>query len=810
MQRSFVVNRSLSIVQPAPRADRFAYLRWFLVAALATAVVFAGAGPAWGQASAAAAYEPKIAKGQILVGKKKGSARADFDAAVNSQGAHSIATISNIDVDIVSVPAGKERDVVTRLKGNKHVEFAELDQLMPAAATVNDPSYASEWHLAKIGAPQAWDYTTGGGVIIAILDTGVDGTHPDLAPQMVAGWNFYDNNSNTADIQGHGTAVAGTAAAAANNAIGVAGVAGGAKIMPLRISDPSAWAAWSTTAQAINYAADHGARVVNLSYVGTSVSSTILTAASYLRSKGGVMFVAAGNNGVLDNTAPTTVLQVVSATQESDQLASWSTYGPFVSISAPGNNILTTSRGGIYQYWWGTSLATPVVAGTAALIIAKRPDFTPAQIDATLKSTATDLGSSGTDNYFGAGRVNAAAALALAAGGSAPLPTDTTAPTVAITSPTSGTMTGTVTVSTTAGDNVGVTKVELRANGTLVATDTAAPYTFSWNTTTSANGGVNLTAVAYDAAGNKTTSGAVYVTVSNTTGGDTTPPAIVITAPTAGSTVTGQVTVSANASDNVGVTRVDFKINATVVATTNTAPYRYTWTTTQFPNGGAMLTAVAYDAAGNSSTSVAVGVTVSNAPSSSGGDVSPPQVVITSPLSGNVTGVVPVAVSATDNVGVTRVDLKVNGSIIGSLTSAPYQFSWNTAGYPDGVATLVAVAYDAAGNVGTSSTVAVNVAHPSSGGADSTPPVITLRNPVSGALVSGPVQISATATDNSGAAGITMTVYVDGVMKATATGGSINYNWNAKKAAPGLHTLMVAARDAAGNGSTAQVQVTRK
>lgn len=814
MHRSLAIDHSLNAAHAASRVDRVAHLRWFLVAMLAAAVVFAGAGPAWGQQySAATAYEPKIAKGQILVGKKKGSSRADFDAAVNSQGARSMANFANIDVDLVKVPPGKERDLVTRLKGNKHVEFAEVDQLMESAGSVNDPSYANEWHLPKIGAPQAWDYTLGGGVIIAILDTGVDGTHPDLAPQMVPGWNFYDNNSNTADIQGHGTAVAGAAAAAANNAIGVAGVAGGAKIMPLRIADPTAYALWSTTAQAINYAADHGARVVNLSYVGASASSTILTAASYLRSKGGVMFVAAGNTGAVDNTAPTNVLQVVSATQETDQIAAFSTYGPFINISAPGNNILTTSRGGIYQYWWGTSLATPVVAGTAALIIAKRPDFTPAQIDATLKSTAVDLGSTGTDNYFGAGRVNAGAALALAAGGSAPPPppTDTTPPTVTITSPTWGTLTGTVTVSVTAADNVGVTRVDLKANGTTIGSDTALPYSFSWNTTTMANGGVNLTATAYDAAGNSTTSGAVFVTVSNVAAGDTTAPTIAITSPTAGATVTGQATVTASASDNVGVTRVDFKINNTLVATMNATPYQYVWSTTLYPDGPATLSAVAYDAAGNSKTSANVGVTLSNPPPSNpGGDVGPPQVSIAAPQSGSVDGVVAVAVNATDNVGVTRVDLKVNGATVASTSTKPYQLAWNTASYPDGAATLTAVAFDAAGNNTTSAPVTLTVAHASSGGGDTTPPGVTIKNPVNGALVTTIVSISATATDNSGTAGLSMTIAIDGVQKAAATGGTISYNWNAKKAAPGTHTIVVTAKDAAGNSAMKQVQVTRK
>src|SRR5205085_9707335 len=127
---------------------------------------------------------------------------------------------------------------------------------------------------------------------------------------------------------------------------------------------------------------------------------------------------SAGNSGAQDNTPRTSVMSVVAATDTNDQIASFSTYGDFVTLAAPGNYILTTSQGGIYQYWWGTSFAAPIAAATAALILSRRPDFTPSQVDATLASTATDLGSPGKDIYYGAGRINAAAALQAAAGSS--------------------------------------------------------------------------------------------------------------------------------------------------------------------------------------------------------------------------------------------------------------------------------------------------------------------------------------------------------------------------------------------------------
>ena len=277
---------------------------------------------------------------------------------------------------------------------------------------------------------------------------------------------------------------------------------------------PSAYALWSTVAQGLTWAADHGARVANISYEGASASSTIQSAASYFRSKGGVVFAAAGNTGGLDNTAPTGVMTIVAATQETDTVATWSTYGSFVDISAPGNNILTTAKGGGYQYWWGTSLATPVAAATAALILSRRPDLTPAQVDAALTSSATDKGTAGYDIHYGAGRVNAAAALQQVGGIAPPPPVDVTAPTVAIASPTGGSVAGTITVGVNASDNVGVVRVDLRVNGATVVSDTSAPWQASWNSASAPNGSVTLTAAAYDAAGNYAVSTPVVVTVA--------------------------------------------------------------------------------------------------------------------------------------------------------------------------------------------------------------------------------------------------------------------------------------------------------
>jgi hypothetical protein len=449
------------------------------------------------------------------------------------------------------------------LAHNPHLKFAELDHKLARVSRPTTRISGSEWHAAKIGAPAAWDSTSGAGVTIAILDTGVDGTHPDLSAQMVPGWNFYANNSNTSDPHGHGTWVSGTAGGTNNNGIGVAAIAGGARIMPIVVADSSATAYASTISQGLSYAVDHGARVANISYENLLTSSSVISAAQYMKSKNGLVVVAAGNCGCNPNQAPSTAMISVSATDGNDQIASFSSYGNHVVISAPGNGIYTTTIGGGYSQGTGTSFSSPIVAATAALMMSANPRLSSTQIESLLYSTATDLGSAGRDIYYGYGRVNAAAAVQAALGTTTTV--DTQAPTASISSPAASvSVSGLVPVDVTATDNVAVTRVELRVNGATVATDTVAPYSFSWDSKSVANGMATLTALAYDAAGNAASSAAVSVSVANVVTppvappvappvSDSTPPVVRILGPAAGSIKTkGSVSISTSASDNGG------------------------------------------------------------------------------------------------------------------------------------------------------------------------------------------------------------------------------------------------------------------
>jgi len=289
-------------------------------------------------------------------------------------------------------------------------------------------------------------------------------------------------------------------------------------------------------------------------------------------------------------------------------IASWSSFGSYVAMSAPGVGIWTTTAAGGYAAVSGTSFATPTTAGAIALMMSARPALANTQIESLLYSTAVGLGASGRDIYYGYGRVNAAAAVQAAAAATSTV--DSVAPTAAISAPLgSSTVSGLVPVSVSAADNVGVTKVELRVNGATVATDTASPYAFSWDSTRVANGMASLTAVAYDAAGHATTSTAVAVNVANVTTttivSDTAPPVVAFTSPKTGSIKgKGGVTVTTSASDNngsAGITQTLY-VDGVLAASVTGASLTYSWNVTKLATGAHTLKVVATDAAKNAAT----------------------------------------------------------------------------------------------------------------------------------------------------------------------------------------------------------------
>ncbi len=328
-----------------------------------------------------------------------------------------------------------------------------------------------------------------------------------------------------------------------------------------------------------------------------------------------MVVVSGGNTGILESFTPTGSMIPVSATGSSDLRTSWSSYGDYIRLAAPGAGIYTTVMGGSYGAVNGTSFSSPVTAGVIALMMSANPTLGSTEIENLLFSTAKDLGATGWDPYYGYGRVDAAAAV-LAAKNAAPA-TDSTAPTVAITSPGNGvTVSGLVPVNVSAADNVAVTRVELRVNGNTVAIDTSAPFAFSWDSTGAANGMNSLVAHAFDAAGNTTASSALSVNVANTISppptADTTAPVVSIVNPVAGN-VSGAVTITANASDNSGAAGISLSIfvDGALKATGTGSTLSASWNTKpkSVKAGSHVIQVTATDAAGNrSNTQVTVNV----------------------------------------------------------------------------------------------------------------------------------------------------------------------------------------------------------
>jgi len=304
----------------------------------------------------------------------------------------------------------------------------------PSPITPTDPYYGLQWGLAQVQAGMAWNLSTGSpSVTLAVLDTGVDTTHPDLVSKLVPGHNFANGSDDTnyQDTCGHGTHVAGIAAAATNNAIGVAGLGWDTKIMPVKVlGGSSCTGSYADVIRGIDWAVSHGAQVINLS-LGGSYDSVLDPATTNAFNSGTLVVAAAGNCGGFDwlyqgcssqnqlfSPAGNAHVLGAAATNSSDTRAAFSTANTTVDIAAPGVSIYSTWPGG-YQYDDGTSMATPFVSGLASLVYARFPSYTPTQVAQAILANA-DLvgGETGWSQEYGCGRMNAYRTLASGVSGS--------------------------------------------------------------------------------------------------------------------------------------------------------------------------------------------------------------------------------------------------------------------------------------------------------------------------------------------------------------------------------------------------------
>lgn len=363
------------------------------------------------------------AAAKLLVGFEAGVAPGREAAALRSAGVSRAGEIPALRVLEASAGSGGAASALRRLRANPNVEFAERDATLRAAATPNDYWWPSQWSAVKVGAPAAWDMTTGSAqVVVAVLDSGIDFSQPDLQGATVAGRDVVNADNDPRDDYGHGTQVAGVAAARSNNVIGVAGLCWSCSIMPVKVLGSNGAGSVSNVAAGILWATDHGARVINLSLGGTASSTTLAEAARYAYERGVVLVAAAGNSSSSTPTYPAALPTVVgvAGSDAADQLTGTSNFGSWVDVAAPGCNF-TTGLSSWYGTFCGTSSAAPVVAGIAGLALSLSPAGGARRVEEAIESTAAST------PYVHYGRVDAAAALK-ALGGEAPPPPTETAP----------------------------------------------------------------------------------------------------------------------------------------------------------------------------------------------------------------------------------------------------------------------------------------------------------------------------------------------------------------------------------------------
>ena len=309
------------------------------------------------------------------------------------------------------------------------------------AGTPNDPFYDKQWALEKIEAEAAWKVSTGSNITIAVIDSGVDLDHPELEARVVEGYDFVNDDRDADDDYGHGTLVAGVAAATTNNDIGIAGLAWNAQIMPVKVLDGQGRGVSSNLTCALYWAADEGADVINISIISFGASFGMQSAVNHAANEGVLIFSAAGNlfeegNPVIYPAAHENVI-AVAATDKEDAHAWFSSAGTFVDIAAPGVSIYSPfpPTHDEYRSVYGTSLATPHGAGLAALVLSAAPSLSSEEVETIIQQSAVDLGDTGKDNKFGHGRIDASAAISLTISSlpvhlllpnvNSPVPTDT-------------------------------------------------------------------------------------------------------------------------------------------------------------------------------------------------------------------------------------------------------------------------------------------------------------------------------------------------------------------------------------------------
>jgi len=549
--------------------------------------------------------ELPVVEKELLVQTFPGAGKQELAEVYSEVGAQLVETIPQVDMAVLRIEEGDVTEVGTRLADSGLFENVQKNYVFEVTATPDDPLFSSQSYLTQVGVPKAWDITTGSqDVIIAVVDTGIDENHADLRDKVIGGYNIYDDNDDYDDIVGHGTSVAGLAAASADNGTGVAGISWESPILAVKVTDEEGMSTARHLAAGILWAAGNGAKIINVSFAPLQSNSVVRSAVEHVHNRGAIVVISSGNSGKTLKGSGYSQALFVGAVTSTDRIASFSDRGSYVDLVAPGSGVRSIATGGGTSLVSGTSFSAPIVSGVAALAWSVNPDLRPISVQNILTTAVSDLGTRGKDSTYGHGMVDAAKAVEEALDTTAT--EDTGPPELAVTSPKSGsTRSGRFRASVTATDDEGVADVVLSIDGVPFATDTRSPYRFLVNPNQFSTGNHELSFVATDFSGNASSPKTITVKFGASQGGQTNSTAtdITFTSPAEGSSVRNSVTIKASVSDPDGLATVEWFVDGVskvvnAVGSTSSS-VSFVWQATGETRGTHTITLVAIDAYGN-------------------------------------------------------------------------------------------------------------------------------------------------------------------------------------------------------------------